>query len=78
LSEGKWIILAKETACRGGVLPDASTGHPVSTANGTGTLASIALRNDFSCDGGKVVTVASKNWDKLIANTSVVSTSTFY
>jgi len=51
LSEGKWIILAKETACCGGVLPDAST------EQGPGTLASFALRNDFSSEGGKVVTV---------------------
>jgi len=46
LSEGKWIILAKETACRGGVLPVASTGHDPDT------LASFALRNDFSSEGG--------------------------
>jgi len=61
LSEGKWIILAMETACRGCVLPDVASGHPVSTANGTGTLASFAHRNDFSREGGKAVTVQDLN-----------------
>jgi len=44
---------SEEPACRGGVLPDASTGK------GPGTLASFAHRNDFSREGGNAVTVTN-------------------